>query len=87
MTDANDALFLRVKAAIDLKGQVDDGTLIVLDSKRVHDALTWMMASKTGEAVRVKRFAFRENRQLWGLIFGASACMLAAAVFSAMRIF
>jgi hypothetical protein len=87
MSDANDALFLRVKAAIDLKGQVDDGTLIVLDSQRVHDALTWMMASKTGEAVRIKRFNFRENRQLWGLVFGASACMLAAVVLSVVRIF
>jgi hypothetical protein len=68
-----------IKDALDLKQQIDDGVLTVLDTQRVHEALDFLQ-SKT-PTIKSR------DRQLWGLAVLAAGMMLTAVVLSILRPF
>jgi hypothetical protein len=77
--EAEDVLMQQIKDALEIRRNIAEGTIVLLDAGKVQKAFDYMMAAKTTTPFKPR---WTENVRLWGLIAMAAGFMLLAVVLS-----
>lgn len=82
--EAEEMLMEKIADALQLRRDIDSGSVVLLEADKVQKAFDSMMKAKVTKPVKPK---LSENVKLWGLIATASGFMALAVVLSIWHIF
>jgi hypothetical protein len=77
--ESEDVLLQQIKDALEIRRNIAEGTIVLLDAGKVQKAFDYIKAAETTEPIRPR---WSENLKLWGLIAIASWGMVLAVVLS-----
>lgn len=82
--EAEEELISKIADALQLRRDIDSGSVVLLEADKVQKAFDGMMKAKVTKPVKPK---LSENVKLWGLIAAATGFMFAAVVLSIWHTF
>jgi hypothetical protein len=82
--ESEDVLMQQIKDALEIRRNIAEGTIVLLDAGKVQKAFDYMMAAKTTKPFKPN---WNENLKLWGLIAMAAGFMALAVGLSIWHTF
>ena len=82
--ESEEVLMQQIKDALEIRRNIAEGTIVLLDAAKVQKAFDYMMAAKTTTPFKPR---WTENLKLWGLIAMATGFMALAVGLSIWHTF